>query len=102
MDWFFSCIELHPDNHYTLKLFRLLHHYKSDKRRAQFYLKWAAINEKGHNSLKKSSIFILLRTLIALIIALRLSFVTFAVNYGISLNNFLVKKRSFQNSGSSF
>ncbi|SEM17259.1 hypothetical protein SAMN05421856_101534 [Chryseobacterium taichungense] len=33
--------------------------------------------KKGHNSLKKSSIFILLRALIVLIIALRLSFVTF-------------------------
>ncbi len=48
--------------------------------------------KKGHNSLKKSSIFTLLRTLIILIVALRLSFVTFAVNSEISLNKFLVKK----------
>ncbi|SEM25740.1 hypothetical protein SAMN05421856_10236 [Chryseobacterium taichungense] len=41
--------------------------------------------KKGHNSLKKSSIFILLKTLIILIIALRLSFV-FVVNSAISLN----------------
>ncbi len=49
-------------------------------------------NEKDDNSLKKSLIFILLKTLNTLINALRLSFATFAVSSGISLNKFLVKK----------
>ncbi len=48
-------------------------------------------NEKDDNSFKKSLIFILLKTLNTLINALRLSFVTFAVSSGISLNKFLVK-----------